>query len=130
MHNHMHSLGQPGYCTECHVEQWNGQWTCDGHWVRMSSAVTRLEMTPERDAPVHWVAGRTGPLIGAHIAAATCGMANCRAQQECLETCHSITFYFMKRDSKRCSDATTPESIHTKDESKRGSAFAFIFGVN
>ena len=23
-----------------------------------------------------------------------------------------------------------PESIHTKDESKRGTAFAFIFGVN
>ena len=36
----------------------------------------------------------------------------------------------MKKDSKRCCDATTPESIHTKDESKRGSAFAFIFGVN
>ena len=46
------------------------------------------------------------------------------------ETCHSITFHFMKKDSKRCSDTTTPESIHTKDESKRGSAFAFIFGVN
>ena len=29
----------------------------------------------------------------------------------------------------RC-NATTPESIHTKDESKRDSAFAFIFGVN
>ena len=46
------------------------------------------------------------------------------------ETCHSVTFYIMKRDSKRCCDTTTPESIHTKDESKRGSAFAFIFGVN
>ena len=46
------------------------------------------------------------------------------------ETCHSITFYFMKEDSKRCCDTTTPESIHTRDESKRGSAFAFIFGVN
>ena len=43
---------------------------------------------------------------------------------------HSVTSYFMKKDSKRCSDASTPESIHTKDESKRGSAFAFIFGVN
>ena len=40
------------------------------------------------------------------------------------------TFYFMKKDSKRSCDTTTPESIHTKDESKRGSAFAFIFGVN
>ena len=40
------------------------------------------------------------------------------------ETCHSVTFHFVKKDS------TTPESIHTKDESKRGSAFAFIFGVN
>ena len=46
------------------------------------------------------------------------------------ETCHSVTFYFMKKDSKRSCDTTTPESIHTKDESKRGSAFAFIFGVN
>ena len=34
----------------------------------------------------------------------------------------------MKKDSKRCRYTTTPESIHTKDESKRGSAFAFIFG--
>ena len=46
------------------------------------------------------------------------------------ETCHSVTIYFMKKDCKRCRDTTTPESIHTKDESKRGSAFAFIFGVN
>ena len=46
------------------------------------------------------------------------------------ETCHSVTFYVMKKDSKRCCDTTTLESIHTKDESKRGSAFAFIFGVN
>ena len=47
-----------------------------------------------------------------------------------LETCHSVTVFVMKKDSKRCHDTTTPESIHTKDESKRGSAFAFIFGVN
>ena len=46
------------------------------------------------------------------------------------ENCLSVTFYFMKKDSKRCCEATTPESIHTKDESKRGIAFAFIFGVN
>ena len=46
------------------------------------------------------------------------------------ETCYSVTFYFIKKDSKRCCDTTTPESIHTKDESKRGIAFAFIFGVN
>ena len=46
------------------------------------------------------------------------------------ENCHSVTFYFMKKDSKRCCDIMAPESIHTKDESKRGSAFAFIFGVN
>ena len=37
---------------------------------------------------------------------------------------------FMKIDSKWCCDTTTPESIHTKHESKRDSAFAFIFGVN
>ena len=46
------------------------------------------------------------------------------------ETCHSVTFYFVKKDSKRCCNTTVPESIHTKDESKRSSAFAFIFGVN
>ena len=51
-------------------------------------------------------------------------------QHELHETCHSVTFYFMKKDSKRCCDIRMPESIHTKDESKRGSAFAFIFGVN
>ena len=46
------------------------------------------------------------------------------------ETCQSFTSYFMNIDSKRCCDTTTTESIHTKDESKRRSAFAFIFGVN
>ena len=30
------------------------------------------------------------------------------------ETCRSVTFYFMKRDSKQCCDTATPESIHTK----------------
>ena len=43
---------------------------------------------------------------------------------------HSVTSYFMNKDSKQCCDTSTLESIHTKDESKRGSAFAFIFGVN
>ena len=32
-------------------------------------------------------------------------------------------------DSNRCCDTTTPESIHTKDESKHGTAFAFIFNI-
>ena len=41
-----------------------------------------------------------------------------------------LHFISLKKDSKQCCDTTTPESIHTKDESKRGSAFAFIFGVN
>ena len=45
------------------------------------------------------------------------------------ETCHSVTSYFMKKDSKQCCDTSTPESIHTKDENKRCSVFAFIFGV-
>ena len=53
-----------------------------------------------------------------------------RANREFHEICHSITFYFMKKDSKGCCDATMPELINTKDESKRGSEFAFIFGVN
>ena len=59
----------------------------------------------------------------------TMDLINCN-KHEFHETCHSVLFYFMKKDSERCCDATTPESIHTKDESKRGSAFAFIFGVN
>ena len=46
------------------------------------------------------------------------------------ETCHSVTFYFMKKRLQTMCDTKTPESIHTKDESKRGIAFAFIFGVN
>ena len=46
------------------------------------------------------------------------------------ENHHSVTVYFIEKNSKQCCDTTTPESIHTKDESKRGSAFAFIFGVN
>ena len=52
------------------------------------------------------------------------------APHEFHETCHSVALYFMKKDSKQCSSTTTPGSIHTKDESKRGTAFAFIFGVN
>ena len=58
------------------------------------------------------------------------GLHGRKETHEFYETCHSVTFYFIKKDSKRCCDTTTPESIHTKDESKRGSAFAFIFGVN
>ena len=41
-----------------------------------------------------------------------------------------LMFVCLQKDSKQCCDATTPQSIHTKDESKRGTAFAFIFGVN
>ena len=41
-----------------------------------------------------------------------------------------LHFISCEKDSKRCSDTTTPESIHTKDESKRVTTFAFIFGVN
>ena len=36
-------------------------------------------------------------------------------------------FHEIKRDGIA---SFQPESIHTKDESKRGFAFAFIFGVN
>ena len=53
-----------------------------------------------------------------------------KVKHEFHETCHSVAFYFIKKDSKRCYNTTMPESIHTKDESKRSSAFAFIFGVN
>ena len=49
------------------------------------------------------------------------------AQVVCM---NSMKLVIPKKDSKRCGDTLTPESIHTKDESKRGSAFAFIFGGN
>ena len=41
-----------------------------------------------------------------------------------------LMFVCLQKDAKQCCDAIMPESIHTKDESKRGTAFAFIFGVN
>ena len=41
-----------------------------------------------------------------------------------------LMFVCLQKDAKQCCDATTPKSIHTKDESKWGTAFAFIFGVN
>ena len=41
-----------------------------------------------------------------------------------------LMFVCLQKDAKQCCDVTSPESIHTKDESKRGFAFAFIFGVN
>ena len=41
-----------------------------------------------------------------------------------------LHFISWKKDSKRCCHTTRPESIHTNYESKRGSALAFIFGVN
>ena len=51
------------------------------------------------------------------------------AKHEFHETFIPLHFYLIKNDSKQCCDTTTPESIHTKDESKREIAFAFIFGV-
>ena len=42
-----------------------------------------------------------------------------------------IALHFISRKkTKQCCETTTPQSIHTKGESKRGSMFAFIFGVN
>ena len=58
------------------------------------------------------------------------GRTEDKTKHEFHENHHSVTSYFIKKDSKRYCDSSTPESIHTKDESKRGSAFAFIFGVN
>ena len=68
--------------------------------------------------------------MGLVFALVLASISSGRPFHEFHEICHSVTFNFMKKDSKRCCDTTTPESIHTKDESKRGSAFAFIFGVN
>ena len=45
-------------------------------------------------------------------------MTTTSSNHEFHETCHSVTFYFMKKYS------TTPESIHTKDESEPRALFA------
>ena len=78
----------------------------------------------------HYVMGLVVIAIGTSVPVRPFMLSMILTEHECHETCHPVTFYFMKKDSKRCCDTTTPESIHTKDESKRGSAFAFIFGVN
>ena len=41
-----------------------------------------------------------------------------------------LMFVCLQKDAKQFSDATTLESIHTKDESKCVFTFAFFFGVN
>ena len=47
-----------------------------------------------------------------------------------IESQEILMFVCLQKDARQCCEVTTPESIHTKDESKRESAFAFIFGVN
>ena len=111
-----------------------------------------LRKVPLQIVSMEECAGVTGhPMTGRKLCAGkrenatfgdTCRVSSCfsvrkpkfggdlSSYQEFYKTCHSVTFYFMKKDSKRGCDTTTPESIHTKDESKRGSAFAFIFCVN
>ena len=68
--------------------------------------------------------------LGWHLEVITEVCSNQVSLHEFNDTCHSVTFYFMWKDSKWYCDATTPELIHTKDESKRSSAFAFIFAAN
>ena len=56
-----------------------------------------------------------------------------RRQKVCTWIPWNLSFryiLFHEKRKKTPNDAVTPESIHTKDESKRDSAFAFIFGVN
>ena len=45
-----------------------------------------------------------------------------------LSLCYIL--FHEKKDSQRCCDTTKPEWIHTKDESKHSSVFAFFFGMN
>ena len=55
-----------------------------------------------------------------------------------MKTCPSVTFYFMNNSFSDIDRKwilpnmirVVNQSIHSKDESKRGFAFAFIFGVN
>ena len=78
-----------------------------------------------------WDCGLTQGLLSSYISSLKADWpGQIFADHEFHENCHSVTSYFLKKDSKWCCDTSTPESIHTKDESKRGSAFAFIFGVN
>ena len=55
-------------------------------------------------------------------------MIDCRENPYLVLDCHDTGLKWMPLHE--CCDTTTPESIHTKDESKCNSAFAFIFGVN
>ena len=86
-----------------------------------------LSLTP---FPADPLTSHSPRLTGVLRSPGSYGARKNRTNHEFHETCHSVTFYFIKKDSKQCRDTITPESIHTKDESKRGSAFAFIFGVN
>ena len=62
----------------------------------------------------------------------------CKHFMNSMQTCNSVTFYFMKKQiflvwipwNLSFCYIHLYWSIHTKDESKRGTAFAFIFGVN
>ena len=51
-------------------------------------------------------------------------------QNQATKSNEILMFVCLQKDVKQCCDATMTESIHTKDESKRRIAFAFIFGVN
>ena len=39
---------------------------------------------------------------------------NRTSEHEFHETCHSVTFYFLKKDSKRCCDTTMPDQFTPK----------------
>ena len=56
-----------------------------------------------------------------------CGMSLIMNSKKIVIPLHFLSW---KKTPKQCCDTTTPESIHSKDEGKHGSAFAFIFSVN
>ena len=97
--------------------------TAENHQAMTTRLATSVSMATVLGNSV-WVATDSQSVLATKLATV------CGNKHEFHENCHSITFHFIKKDSKRCYDTTMPESIHTKDESKRGSAFAFIFGVN
>ena len=98
-------------------------YTMEGLLRSSSKYTARMNKWNEDSRPI-----KTGKQGGYRLSGL--GPPSADTAQEFHETCYSVTLHLMNKASKWCCDTSTPESIHTKDESKRGTAFAFIFGVN
>ena len=115
--------------SECGTRTTNGYQGASFHGIPVALVlllIRALESNGEPRGSVFVVCGWPCVfIVSFHVGVSSC------PSHEFMETCHFVTILFHeKRLHERCYDTTTPESIHTKDESKHGSGFAFIFGVN